>query len=196
MQRKANLTLHLGRKGSGKSWAAKKLAFAHKGRVWVWDPRAEWAGPVAADARGEYSIVRDLPSWLDAAKHSKLQPPKRIAFQCRHEDFELWCKLVSLTGNGLFIVDEAHLYASRSPSRALVELVRVCRHARADLLLVAQRPAGLCPDIRSQVDSMRCWQFTEPRDLAWIADIAGESFSLGLQRLRNHASVIWNPSKP
>lgn len=189
-ERSATVTLHLGRKGSGKSYAAKREAESWPELVSVWDPRAEWGGPTACDPpRRARCVVGSWDAFLEHA--SQDARADCYVFQLSSDHFAhyvSWCRRLS----GLAVIDEAQLVAgSQGQDPAFVELATTCRHSRTSLLLCAQRPSTLHPNVRAQVDRVRIWRTIEPVDLRWIADSWGSELAASCPGLEGHDFVTW-----
>ena len=183
----ATVTLHLGRKGSGKSYTAKREAERTFRPVTVWDPRREWAGPGACDPpKMGRLIVRSMPAFKEAQGRTRGPLAPCVVFQLEPRELEPWCRWVLRAGNQLVVVDEAQLVAPPSYCPPCFrELVTTCRHVSTDLLLCCQRPSTIHPDVRAQADTVRAWKMVEPLDLAWIREFCGRDFAKTLPRLGN-----------
>lgn len=190
------VVLHFGRKGCGKSYRAKRFVESATGDVAVWDPRAEWAGDLAVDApRSPALLVRSMGRFLEV-QAGKPQPLARfLVFQCRAHEFPRWCRWVLARGNMLAVVDELHLFAgpfdSPVKSGAFLELIAVSRHARVDVLGMAQRPKRIHGDVREQADQIVSFQCTEPNDLSYFSAKCGKAFTQGLELLRPREFRVW-----
>jgi len=188
--RQATIRLHLGRKASGKSFRAKRDVELERGRpVSVWDPRYEWAGPRAADApRRPRAVVYDPRAFLAAAARGAPIPEVVVWQGGTFSLFAAWAR----RRGGLVVIDEAQLVGGRAgQAPGFLELVTTCRHTGASLLLCAQRAATLDPNLRAQVDEVRAWRTTEPRDVAWLAEAYGSDFADSLATLSGHEYREW-----
>ena len=192
--RRAPLTLIFGRMKSGKSYQAKSVVRSTRGRVWVWDPNAEWAGSDAVDAPGDLWPATD---WQHALNYiARGGDAERVAWQLRAERFPAWCELVRRTGGMLAVVDEAHdvVAPHRVPAECM-RLVRRTRHSRIDLVFVAQRPAGVDVSIRSQAHQVVSFQQTEARDLDWIGGHCGRDVRRRVEQLPVRECVVWEAGR-
>ncbi len=135
--------------------------------------------------------VRDWTHALDAL--SRGVDPPGIAWQLEPELFPRWCELVRRSGNMVAIVDEAHdCCAPQRVPPEFLRLVRRTRHSRVDLVLVAQRPTGIDPSVRSQAHAVTSFSMQEPKDLEWLGGACGPEFRSKVQALRKHQSAKWD----
>ena len=190
------VSIHYGRKGSGKSYTAKRLAEKRHGRagVVVWDPNAEWAGRNGRDVpKRKRLAVRSMPLFLEAqARERKLLAPC-LVFQLELSAFDRWASWVLRCGNLLAIIDEAQLVAgAQHLPPGMTRLATTCRHRNVDLLLCCQRPTTIHPTIRAQADTVRAWKMTEPRDLAYMREACSSPFSRELPKLAARKFSEWN----
>lgn len=193
----AKVTLHLGRKGSGKSYMAKREAERAGKLVAVWDPRREWAGPGACDPpRMRRLVVRTMAAFRERQLKTRGPLAPCVVFQLEPTDRELalWCRWILRAGQHLVVVDEAQLVAPPHycppPFR---ELVTTCRHVSVDLLLCCQRPSTIHPDVRAQADIVRAWKMVEPRDLEWMREFCGSDFAKRLPKLGPQRFLDFQP---
>ena len=191
MRGRPPLSLIFGRMKSGKSFHAKRMARKAPGRVWIWDPNKEWAGPDSVDG-----IPGCWPAtnWDHCLRILLAQgdPAPRIAFQVGADKFPEWCDLVRYCGNMLAIVDEAHetMGPRKLPPQAM-SLVRRTRHSRVDLVLVAQRPTAIDVNVRSQAHGVVTFQMSEALDLDWIGGHCGPDIKRRVPDLAQGEFVEW-----
>lgn len=187
--KRSEILLILGRKGSGKSFHAKRLVQKRKGFIAVWDARSEWAGPTAQDApKIGALLVRNLRAFLELQSTRRRPLARVLVFQCPAQDFPTWCRWVLARGDMLAVVDELHLFAgphdSPEKSGAFIELIRVSRHARVDVLGIAQRPKSIHGDVRAQADHLIAFACSEPGDLAYFSEMVNKDFASALATLK------------
>lgn len=188
--RQSTITLHFGRKGSGKSFKAKRdIERSTADAIAIWDARSEWAGPTSRDPpRVDALLVRSLGTFLRIQSTRKRPLARVIVFQCRAAEFPRWCRWVLARGRMLAVVDELHLFAgphdSPEKSGAFIELIRVSRHAQVDVLGMAQRPKSIHGDIREQADVFCSFACTEPTDLDYFSAKCSKEYAQGLAKLR------------
>jgi AAA domain len=191
----AKVTLHFGRKGSGKSYAAKRLAERAGQPVAVWDTRREWAGRLAVDPpKVKRAAVVEWRAFLERQRTAKGWVAELVAFQLPPECFDAWARWVTRTGNCMAIVDEAQLVMpaqGSEVSKSALELVTCCRHVNVDLVLCCQRPKTLSPNVRAQADAVRSWAMREKLDLDWIREYCGDGMASKLPTLGKRKSLSW-----
>lgn len=92
----------------------------------------------------------------------------------------------------VIVLDEVHCYCSpkQSPDE-LLEVMRVGRHSRVDVVFASQRIVGVHRDLTAQADELRFFHNTEPLDLKRIAEHCGTEFADGLRKLKQHSSSTW-----
>lgn len=183
--KRSTISIHYGRKGSGKSYHAKRLAEKVKGPLAIWDPVTDWTGRGKDGLSCRATVVRDLGAF---ARVTKERGGARIArvliFQLEDDQFDLFVRWCLKVGKQTVIVDEAPLvFPSNGMPPLRKRLVTTSRHAGVDLVLCAQRPAQLHPNIRSQADIVRAWKTTERRDLDVLAELCGSQWAKTLSRL-------------
>lgn len=189
-KRTSKITIHFGRKGSGKTWKGCRLVEATKRKVAIWDHNWEWAKQIDKPC----TVVRDLRKFALETKKKQARLDRILVFQLPPAQFDLFARWAMATGDQLLVIDEAPLYlkhAKLTPARE--RLITTSRHRRIDLLLCAHRPSQLSPDVRGQADVVRCWQFVEDLDLKTLAANYGKAFADKLPKLRKHECATWSP---
>lgn len=99
------------------------------------------------------------------------------------------------------LIDEALTFATAPESiEPFTYIARMNAHFGDGLgvpvLLTAQRPLDLPPDIRSQVTRIVSFRQREPRDLQWLAGFASPEFAAAIAELPVHESLEFPPSSP
>lgn len=164
---------------SGKSYWTKRQVdrIPASDLVLVWDPTGEWTGPRAdkgiARARA-FPGMLELIGWV--LQHNPTGAGKRLVVQsARPKDFAAFCRFAYLTGDCWVVIDEAHHWcrADRIP-RDMVYLSQVSRHRRCNLVLIAQRPTGLSPDLRDNKARTVLFRMPGEASLAWVRNEFGK----------------------
>lgn len=163
-----------------------------RGPVWIWDPNAEWAGPVSKDAPTGFALLSD---WNHALHYlAQGGDAKKLVWQVDKRHFAAWCNLVRRTGKMLAVIDEAHDFLDQrnAPDEAIL-LVRRTRHSRVRIILIAQRPTGIHVSIRSQVRQVISFAQSEASDLRWFDGTCGIDMRERVQALNseNHEFAHW-----
>lgn len=202
LKRQSTIGVHFGRKGSGKSYLAKRKTNRSRRRTYVWDPQGEWAGPQADNGLTRSHVVTDSVSdWMRCVAAGS-KPSRCTVFQaCPSHEFTTLVAFVMERGDCVLVVDELHNVAppqlgftkvqGKRRAHPFVELIRTSRHRRVDLLLIAQRPAGVSRDVTSNADEIVCFRLTEKRDFEFVSARCGDSFVEGLASLGEYESKVW-----
>jgi hypothetical protein len=98
------------------------------------------------------------------------------------------------------LIDEALTFATAPESiEPFTYIARMNAHfgdgIGVPVVLTAQRPLDLPPDIRSQVTRIVSFRQREPRDLQWLAGFASPEFSAAIAELPEHESLEFPPSR-
>jgi hypothetical protein len=99
------------------------------------------------------------------------------------------------------LIDEALTFATAQDSiDPLIHLARMNAHFGGGLgvpiIMTAQRPGDLPPDVRSQATRIISFRQREPRDLQWLAAFCSPDYSAQVAELDegSHASLTFPPS--
>lgn len=167
-----NLVLSIfGRKGSGKSTIVREIVVEHD-RVYYLDSMGE------ADASSGFEVVHGMEACVSAIMGTRGK--KKFRLSLRMDDTEELITLLDLiyevaeTLPGcLVVVEETSFYCSPSflPSE-ISKLVRYGRHRGIDQVYIARRPSEIHRDLTAQSDLIVTFAMHEPRDLAYLAQIA------------------------
>lgn len=162
------ITSVFGYKGSGKSTLAAAIAREHS-RVATIDTLGEHAG----------EPVFGLDACLARLERAEGERRFRLSLRCSSLDdmLDLVGVCYELT-DVLIVVEETSFFCSPShlPDE-LSQLVRYGRHRRIDQLYISRRPAEIHRDLTAQSDVIVSFAQREPRDLDYLARIAGADVS-------------------
>lgn len=164
-------------------------------RIAVWDHNAEYAGPSSCDP---IKGARVFHSMRDLLQYTLQRPcPSRIVLQAGRDEFPLFCRWALRAADPrvghVIVLDEVNLYCSpHKASPELLEVMRIGRHSRVDVVFAARRFQEVHRDLTAQADQLRCFRTTEPRDLKVIADYCGADFAEALRLLPERGSSTWD----
>tara|TARA_R110002096_G_C14657140_1_gene727105 strand:- start:69 stop:662 length:594 start_codon:yes stop_codon:yes gene_type:complete len=193
--RTSRVEINYGPKGSGKSWDAKRRVEKSPRRIAIWDPKFEWVGEKDSPRVGS-TTVNNLREFADATIENGGRIDRVLVFNLGPELFDNWAKWVQDEGDQLVVIDEAPLVLNRDRMNPVrLALATTTRHSRIDLLLCAQRPARLAPDVRSQADEVRAWRMIERLDLKALEGSYGSQFADRVKLLRGHDFTTWRPGR-
>lgn len=197
-----DVVLIVGKRGSGKSHAAKELCGAelgHGARVVVFDPHDEYSqlgrktdavtlGPLSQ--RMSVDAMLERPEVLDDAKLSlSLVPagdPKQVAQQ-----FRAVADQVLDTGNMTLVADEVGVYEDFAEDH-LNYAATQSRHSNVALVFVAQRMVHIPKTARTQATVVQSFLQNNPEDLTALAKLTGsKDFAADVSRLPRRKSLTW-----
>lgn len=170
-----------GRKGSGKTELVKRSVQEH-------------ARVVVLDTLGEYpfEVVTGFDACLAALEAAEERPRFRLSLRCAdlQDMLELAGVVYELT-NICLVVEETSFYCSSSAlPDELSQLVRYGRHRQIDQFYVSRRPAEIARDLTAQSDLIVSFTQSEPRDLDYLARVAGRDVS-ALRTLPRYRVCAW-----
>lgn len=171
--------LVVGRRGSGKTWHAAKVARA-------------WRTHRSRDDESRSLVLAIDPIATDPPRPGHLAHAADLWHPDMPDDVPEPVQLV--------VVDEADLFAPqadarRRPPPPLVDLVRRGRHRGVSLLLCTQRPALVMRDVFALADAVVICQTTDQRDLDALCSLHGvkEHRDRIAQTTRPGPVVTWRP---
>lgn len=187
-ERSSERIIVLGASESGKSYWCKRFVdrIDRRALVFVWDPNGEWAGPAHLHGIRGATVFRstgELVTWI--VRNNPRPEGKRLVVQAGTvRDLELFCRLAYDAGDCWVVIDEGHtwLRAATCPEEAK-ELWRKSRHRRCNLLVTAQRPTGLSPDIRDNKARTILFRMPGEASLAWVRGEFGKILESATRKL-------------
>lgn len=111
------------------------------------------------------------------------------------EDFDRICKAVNRLNRVLFVVDELDYFCSATFSPPVFsEIIKRGRHQEIGVMCATRRPHEIPRLVTSQVTELITFRHVEPRDLAYLKDIAGLDPER-VQRLPNFTYLRWTEGR-
>jgi hypothetical protein len=193
MLKSTDVFLSLGRRGSGKSYLARKLSSAY--------PRK-----VVFDSLGEYSdddgiIVCNFDEFCQKILETQNSHAFTIIFQFDPEsethvdEFNQALRILWHRGNVLILIEEIQLYSSpHSMCLWLKNCLLTGRHRNVGLIFTTQRPGECNKTIISQSNHVFCGSLHEKNDIEYTKSILGES-AYSLSSLPERQFLYFRPGQ-
>lgn len=169
-----------GRKGSGKTTLALELCQEHE-RV------------VVIDSTGEYpfEISEGFEACAVALERAEERDRFRLSLRGSLEDLLDALEVCNDLTRALVVVEETSFYCSPSDlPEPLSRLVRYGRHRELDQLYISRRAAEVSRDLTAQSDVIVTFNQREPRDLDYLARVAGADVS-AVRELPPYRVAAW-----
>jgi len=177
------ITLIFGKRGSGKSFLAKKLIAGHK-RYLVFDTLGEYTDGVVIES---FDVLKLF--W-----GSTYVKDFRIIYRPLNpeSEFEKICDLVWSLGNMAFLVEEVDCFCKpQSICTPFASIIQRGRHRNITLIGVTQRPAGIARLLTSQAKQMCIFNTTEPRDVDYFRQVVGDCLVERVTALKQYEYIEW-----
>ncbi len=177
------IELILGKRGSGKSYLAKKMIQQHS-RHLIYDTLGEYRDGVVIQSLAELSEF-----WGKVYRGSF-----RIIYQPLdpEQEFDEICHQVWLCENMAFLVEEVDRYARPlAMTLPFKEIIQRGRHHDITFIGVTQRPHGVDKLITSQAKAMYIFNTTEPRDINYFKEVVGDGVIEKFADLKEYEYVKW-----
>ena len=177
----------VGRKGSGKSTALRRL-MEPLPRIVLWDPLGEhkWCpNPIQSTER-----LRKFFRW---ARGQEKLGARFVAHSNLAEAFDGFANVVYQTGWLVVGVEEVPMISAPNwlPD-GFDRLVRLGRHRGIDLVWTAQRMSEVARRLTSATDRFLLFRHTEPRDIEAIAQRCGIEVADRVSCLGQHEMLEWD----
>jgi len=177
------IILIFGKRGSGKSYLAKKLVEAEQ-RLIVFDTLSEYKEGVVFEDRKEF-----VEFWKRVYIH-----PYRLIYRplLPDQEIEEVASCVFALGNLCFLVEEIDCYCtSYQISDSFAHIIQRGRHKNITLIGITQRPFGIHRLLTSQAKEIYIFNTNEPRDREYLRTLLGQEIEGKLDSLKQYEYVKW-----
>ena len=181
------IILIFGKRGSGKSYLAKKLIEKEPKRV-------------IFDTIGEYNqgiVFEDNIELCKFWQHT-YRRPYRIIYRplVPAQQIDSIAKLVYAVGNVCFVVEEIDTFCTAFQiSEQFAHVVQRGRHRNITLIGITQRPYGIHRLLTSQAKELYIFNTNEPRDREYLRTLLGQEIEAKLDSLKQYEYVYWQDGK-
>jgi len=183
------ITLIFGKRGSGKSYLARKLV-EKEPRLMIFDTMGEYDnGVIFVTEKSE----QFLEFWRKVYRGRF-----RIIYRPIKPDTEIEqiCVLVYALGNCCFLVEEIDCYCTAYQiSDTFAAIVQRGRHKNIKLIGITQRPYGINRLLTSQAKEIFVFNTNEPRDREYLRILLGQEIEPKLDALKQFEYVHWQDGK-
>lgn len=175
----------IGKRGSGKSYLARKL-IEREPRLLIFDTMSEYNEGVMFE-------TEELQQFKAFWKHVYRRPFRLIYRPLMPEkEIEVIAELVFLLGNMTFVVEEVDCYCTPYQiSDAFAHIIQRGRHKNITLIGVTQRPYGIHRLLTSQAKELYIFSTSEPRDRDYLKSLLGQEIEAKLDALQQYQYVKW-----
>jgi len=183
------IILIFGKRGSGKSYLAKKRIEIEP-RLVVFDTLGEYENGVIF---GRENYEQYLEFWRKVYRGRFRLIYRPIIPTIEIEQI---CELVYTLGNCCFLVEEIECYCSAQQiSDTFAKIVQLGRHKNITLIGISQRPYGINRLLTSQAKEIYIFNTNEPRDREYLRTLLGQEIEPKLDALKQYEYVHWQDGK-
>lgn len=177
--------LIFGKRGSGKSYLAKKLIAAEQ-RLFIWDRMGEYD-------QGVVFTAEEKPMFQEFFQHV-YRGKFRIIYRPLHPKEEIiWISdLVYTLGDVTFLVEEIDSICTPWIIEESFEaILNRGRHKDITLIGVTPAPFGIHRDLTRQAKEIYIFSTNEPRDREYLRNLLGSEIEEKLNGLGLYEYVLW-----
>ena len=179
------IILIFGKRGSGKSYLAKKL-IENEQRIIIFDTLSEYTDGV---------VFEDHQKFVEFWRKIYIHPYRLIYRPLKpDEEIEDIAESVYLIGNVCFVVEEIDCTAYQI-SESFAHVVQRGRHKNITLIGITQRPYGINRLLTSQSKEIFVFNTNEPRDREYLKNLLGQEVEQKLDALRQYEYLKWTDGK-
>lgn len=183
------IILIFGKRGSGKSYLAKKL-IENEPRLMIFDTMSEYENGIVFGTE-DYEPCLDF--W-----RSVYRKKFRLIYRPLKPDVEIDAisDLIYSLGNCCFLVEEIDCYCTPYQiSDSFAAIVQRGRHKNITLIGITQRPYGINRLLTSQAKEIYVFNTNEPRDREYLRTLLGQEIEAKLDALKQYEFVKWEDGK-
>jgi hypothetical protein len=177
--------LIFGKRGSGKSFLAKRL-ISKELRFIIFDTIGEYNQGVIF---GTEQYDQLMQFWQRTYRR-----PFRLVYQPIDPDaeIELIAELIYTLGNVTFVVEEIDCFCgSHQIAFSFKQIIQRGRHKNITLIGITQRPFGIHRLLTSQAKELYIFNTNEPRDREYLCALLGQGISEKLDQLKQYEFLHW-----
>jgi len=181
------IILIFGKRGSGKSYLAKKLV-ENEQKLLIFDTLSEYIDGVVFEDYDKFAAF-----WKQVYIH-----PYRLIYRPLKPDVEIEriAELVFTIGDICFLVEEIDCYCTAYQiSESFAHVIQRGRHKNITLIGVTQRPYGVHRLLTSQAKEIYVFNTNEPRDREYLRTLLGQEIDSKLDTLKQYEYVKWSDGK-
>ena len=178
------IILIFGKRGSGKSYLAKKMIQAES-RLIIFDTLSEYKNGV---------VFEDYEKFLEAWKVVYTRPHKLIYRPLRPDaEIDQLAELVFAMGQVTFLVEEIDCYCTAFQiSDSFAHIIQRGRHKDITLIGITQRPYGINRLLTSMAKEIFIFNTNEPRDRDYFRQLLGNQVDQYIDQLDQYQYVKWS----
>lgn len=196
MTSEKKIILIFGKRGTGKSYLAKKL-IENERRLLIFDTLSEYETGVVFESSKQDEQFRLPPAFLEFWGRT-YRGNFRLVYRPLNPDAEIEeiAALVFALGNMTFVVEEIDCYCtSFQISDSFAHIVQRGRHKNITLIGITQRPFGIHRLLTSQAKEIYVFGTNEPRDRDYLKALLGQEIEARLDALEEYQYVHWQEGK-
>lgn len=177
------IILIFGKRGSGKSYLARKL-IEQEQRLLIFDTLSEYIEGV---------VFEDFQKFAEFWRKVYIHPYRLIYRPLKpDEEIEKIAELVYMLGDVTFVVEEIDCYCTAYQiSEAFAHVIQRGRHKNITLIGITQRPYGIHRLLTSQAKEIYIFNTNEPRDREYLKSLLGQEIEQKLDSLKQWEYVKW-----